>query len=131
MRSCEPSVVRWRVMASSARIIALSAIDLNSGEYVWKINLGKYPDLLRKELQTGERRVRRTDCNGWLLSFVLSMIHWGPVMGNDTSVCRERNSCNVFSERPPVCSYRCRRRQEFERIVGRCVCGLRFATGKG
>jgi hypothetical protein len=52
LRSCEPSVVRWRVRASSARIIALSAIDLNSGEYVWKINLGKYPELAAKGITT-------------------------------------------------------------------------------
>lgn len=29
----------------------LSAIDLNSGEYVWKLNLGEYPELAAKGLQ--------------------------------------------------------------------------------
>src|SRR5260370_13567007 len=29
----------------------LSAIDLNTGEYVWKINLGEYPELAAKGMK--------------------------------------------------------------------------------
>ena len=43
----------------------LNAINLNTGEYVWKINLGEYPALAAKGIKEhGQRKLRRADRHG-------------------------------------------------------------------
>ncbi len=50
----------------------LSAIDLNTGNYLWKINLGEFPELAAKGMKRhGQRELRRADPDG-----DGSFVHW-------------------------------------------------------
>ena len=44
----------------------LNAINLNTGEYAWKIPLGEYPELAAQGIKdTGTRELRRSDRDRW------------------------------------------------------------------
>ena len=101
----------------------LSAINLNTGEYVWKINLGEYPELAAKGLKnTGTENYGGPVVTAGGLVFIgasdfdkkfraYDKATGRIVVGNDAAFFRECNSGDLRREWTPICCDRCGRRQ--------------------
>ncbi len=85
----------------------LNAINLNTGEYVWKIPLGEYPELAAKGLKnTGTENYGGPVVTAGGLVFIgahelrqkvsrLRQVHRGAAVGDDVAVFGQRDSGNV------------------------------------
>ncbi len=120
----------------------LSAINLSTGEYAWKIPLGEYPELAAQGItNTGSENYggsgghRGRDC----VHCGHQLRQEGPrvrqddrraAVGGDTAACRECDPLHVRGRRAAVSRRPGRRREvEAERAVGvrRDLCGVRVA----
>ena len=115
----------------------LNAINLNTGEYAWKFNLGEYPDLAAKGTdQHRQRKLRRPDRHRrrpplhrrhQLRQEVprLRQIHRPASLGNHAALRRQRHPDHIPGERPPIRSDRRRRRQRSEIKIRRSLRSVR------
>ena len=102
----------------------LNAINMNTGEYAWKIPLGEYPELVAKGLtEHGQRELRRTDRDGRR-----SRLHRGDELrqevprvrqehrqarlGNDASIHGKRDAGHLRGQRTSVHRHRHQRRRQ-------------------
>ena len=114
----------------------LNAIDLNTGEYAWKIPLGEYPELVgagaerhrQRELRRPRRDRRRPGVHrrDEPRSQVprVRQAHRRAAVGGDDALVRERDARRLRGGWTPVRGGIGWRRQVADRGAGRRICGL-------
>ena len=114
----------------------LNAIDLNTGEYAWKIPLGEYPALVAQGLKdTGSENYGGPVVTAGGLVFIAATnhdrkmrafdkAHRRAAVGNDDALVWECDAGGLRGGRTPVRCRVSRRRQVADRGTGRRLCGL-------
>ena len=96
----------------------LTAVDLNTGKFIWNIPFGEYPELAAKGLKDyGSENYGAGVVTASGIMMIASSIadpqfkvydtKTGQTdLGDDTAVSRHRQPCDVYGGRPPVCGVR-------------------------
>ena len=121
----------------------LSAIDLNTGEYAWKIPLGEYPELAAQGMKdTGTENYGGPIVTAGGLVFIgatnfdrkfraFDKSHGRAAVGDDAAVLGQRDAGDLRGRRPAVRRDRGRRRQgTARRAVGGDLCRVCAASGR-